>query len=138
MDGYTYLTYDYPLLGAFWTLMWLFLWGLWLFLLIRIIGDIFRDDSLGGWAKTGWLIFVIVLPFLGVFGYLLSRGKGMGRREAEQAQARQQALDSYIRETASGADRTREVDALAKLSDIRARGDISDEEFHRAKEKILH
>ncbi|MFJ1969101.1 SHOCT domain-containing protein [Streptomyces sp. NPDC087903] len=133
------LAYDYPVLGAFWTTMWIFLWIMWFVLLFRIIGDIFRDDTLGGGAKTGWLIFVIVLPFLGVFIYVLARGKDMGKRETRHAQAKQRALDDYIRTTAGqGAEGTSETEQLAKLSDIRSRGDISDEEFQRAKEKILH
>src|SRR5690606_32247369 len=70
---------DYPLLNIFLTMMWFFLWILWLMLLFRVIVDIFRDDALSGWAKAGWSIFVIVLPLLGVFVYLVARGKGMGR-----------------------------------------------------------
>jgi hypothetical protein len=133
------LAYDYPVLGAFWTAMWIFLWVLWIVLLFRIIGDIFRDDTLSGAGKAGWLVFVVVLPFLGVFVYVLARGKGMGRRETRHIQAQQQAFDDYIRETAgSGAGRGNEADQLAKLSEIRSKGDISEDEFRRAKEKILH
>ncbi|WP_369166940.1 SHOCT domain-containing protein [Streptomyces sp. R28] len=133
------LAYDYPVLGAFWTVMWIFLWVLWIVLLFRIIGDVFRDDTLSGAGKTGWLIFVVVLPFLGVFVYVLARGKGMGKRAERQARAQQQAFDDYIREAAgSGAGPGNEADQLAKLSEIRSKGDITDAEFQRAKEKILH
>ncbi|MFC8272645.1 SHOCT domain-containing protein [Streptomyces sp. NPDC057271] len=133
------LAYDYPVLGAFWTVMWIFLWVLWIVLLFRVIGDIFRDDELSGAAKTGWLVFVVLVPFLGVFVYVLARGKGMGKRETRHVQAQQQALDDYIRETAgSGTGPGNEADQLAKLSEIRAKGDITDTEFQRAKEKILH
>lgn len=138
MDGDMYLAYDYPLLGAFWTILWIFLLVLWFFLLFRIILDVFRDDTLGGWAKAGWIIFLIVLPFLGVLVYLLVRGRGMGAREIQRVQAQQEAFDAYVRETAAGAGRANEVEQLAKLSEIHTRGDISDEEFRRAKEKILH
>ncbi|WP_127355210.1 SHOCT domain-containing protein [Actinacidiphila soli] len=138
MDSSVYMAYDYPLLGAFWTMMWIFLWVLWIFLLFRIITDIFRDDTMSGWAKAGWLVFAIVLPFLGVFVYVLARGKGMGRRETEQARAKQQAFDTYVRETARGTGTPSEIEELAQLSEIRAKGDISDEEFRRVKEKILH
>lgn len=69
------LAYSYPLLGAFWTLLWLFLWVIWIFLLFKVIIDIFRSHDLGGWGKAGWLIFVIVLPFLGVFVYLITAMK---------------------------------------------------------------
>jgi uncharacterized membrane protein len=138
MDSSVYMAYDYPLLGAFWTMMWIFLWVLWIFLLFRIITDIFRDDTMSGWAKAGWLVLVIVLPFLGVFVYVLARGKGMGRRETEQTRAKQQAFDTYVRETARGTGTPSEIEELAQLSEIRAKGDISDEEFRRVKEKILH
>ncbi|MFH8798472.1 SHOCT domain-containing protein [Streptomyces sp. NPDC017936] len=137
MSASTQLAYDYPLLSMFWTMMWFFLWIMWFILLFRIIGDIFRDDTLSGWGKTGWLIFVIVLPFLGVFVYLIARGKDMGRREVAHAQAQQKAFDSYIRETAGSGRGSGSVDELARLSEIRARGDITDEEFRRAKELVL-
>ncbi|MFJ3334339.1 SHOCT domain-containing protein [Streptomyces sp. NPDC086766] len=136
MNAQTYLAYDYPLLSAFWTMLWFFLWIMWFIVLFRVIGDIFRDDSLGGWGKTGWLVFVIVLPFLGVLVYLIARGKDMGRREVAQARAQQQAFDTYVRETAAGG-RSSSVDDLARLSEMRARGDITDAEFARAKDVIL-
>ncbi|MFF6802264.1 SHOCT domain-containing protein [Streptomyces sp. NPDC012616] len=138
MSGDTYLAYDYPLLSAFWTMMVFFLWIMWFVLLFRVVVDIFRDDDLSGWAKAGWLVFCLVLPFLGVFVYVVARGKNMGRREITQAQEQQKAFDSYIRETAKGADRpTSSVDELARLSEIRARGDITDEEFEKAKQHVL-
>jgi hypothetical protein len=138
MSGPTYLAYDYPLLSAFWTMLVFFLWIMWFVLLFRVIVDIFRDDELSGWAKAGWLVFAIVLPFLGVFVYVVARGKNMGRREVAQARAQQQAFDSYIRETAAGSGgRTTSVDELTRLSESRARGDITDEEFRRAKELVL-
>ncbi|MER7466956.1 SHOCT domain-containing protein [Streptomyces sp. NPDC097981] len=137
MDGYVNLAYDYPVLGAFWTVMWIFLWILWFMLLFRIIGDIFRDDTLSGWGKTGWLIFVVFLPFLGVFVYILARGKDMGRREMQRAQHHQEEMDAYIRQTASTSAPST-ADQLAKLSEIRTRGDITEAEYQKAKEKILH
>ena len=84
MSASTYLAYDFPLLSAFWTMLWFFLWIMWFVLLFRIVVDIFRDDAMSGWAKTGWLVFVIVLPFLGVFVYVIARGKNMGHREISQ------------------------------------------------------
>ncbi|MHA5048356.1 SHOCT domain-containing protein [Streptomyces sp. SD15] len=137
MSAQMYLAYDYPLLSAFWTMLWFFLWILWFILLFRIIVDIFRDEDMGGWAKAGWLAFVILLPFLGVFVYVIARGKDMGRREVAQAREQQKAFDSYIRETAGGKGAPSSVDELAKLSEIRARGDITDDEFRRAKELVL-
>ncbi|WP_328919838.1 SHOCT domain-containing protein [Streptomyces sp. NBC_01550] len=131
-----YLAYDYPLLSVFWTMLWLFLWVMWFFLLFKIVFDIFRDDSLSGWGKAGWLVFVILLPFLGVFVYLIARGKDMGRRETEQAIQRRKAFDSYVRETA-GSAQPGHADELAKLAGLRDHGDITAEEFQRAKELIL-
>ncbi|MEU1217023.1 SHOCT domain-containing protein [Streptomyces sp. NPDC005791] len=138
MDSYVNLAYDYPVLGAFWTIMWIFLWVIWIFLLFRVITDVFRDDSMNGWAKTGWLIFTIVLPFLGVFVYLIARGKGMGKREQDHTRAKMDEMDRYIRQTVGTTGQAGEADQLAKLAEMRSRGDISDEEFRRAKEKVLH
>ncbi|MET9789885.1 SHOCT domain-containing protein [Streptomyces canus] len=138
MDSYVNLAYDYPVLGAFWTVMWIFLSVMWIFLLFRVVVDIFRDDSMNGWAKTGWLVFTIVLPFLGVFVYVIARGKDMGRREQEHTRAKLEGTNRYIRETVGTTGPAGEADQLAKLSEIRARGDISDEEYRRAKEKVLH
>ncbi|OEJ57173.1 hypothetical protein BGM19_03420 [Streptomyces agglomeratus] len=138
MNEQVHLAYDFPLLSVFWTMLVFFLWIAWFILLFRIISDIFRDDTLSGWAKTGWLVLVLVLPFLGVFVYVITRGRNMGRREMAQARARQDALDDYIRETAMGGHGGRtSVDELARLSEIRSRGDITDEEFRRAKELVL-
>ncbi|MGW7284062.1 SHOCT domain-containing protein [Streptomyces sp. NPDC054847] len=135
MTAQTYLAYDFPLLGAFWTMLFFFLWIMWFILLFRIIADIFRDDTLNGWAKTGWLLFCILLPFLGVFVYVIARGRNMGRREVAQARSQQEAFDAYVREAAGG--RSSSVDELARLSEIRDRGAITDEEFRRAKELVL-
>jgi hypothetical protein len=132
-----YLAYDYPLLSMFWTMLVFFLWILWFVLLFRIIVDVFRDDDLNGWGKAGWLAFVVVLPFLGVFVYVIARGKNMGHREMAQARAQQKAFDDYVRQTAAEGSRPTSVDELARLSEIRARGDITDEEFRRAKELVL-
>lgn len=138
MSPQTYLAYDYPLMSAFWTMLWFFLWILWFILLFRIVVDVFRDDSLSGWAKAGWLLFVIVLPFLGVLVYVIARGRSMGSREVRQARAQQEAFDSYIRETVKGgAGKSSGVDELTRLSEMRARGDITEEEFTKAKALVL-
>ncbi|MBR7826555.1 SHOCT domain-containing protein [Actinospica sp. MGRD01-02] len=138
---------NYPLLNVFLTTMWFFLWILWFFLLFRIFGDIFRDHELSGWGKAAWSVFVIVLPFVGVFVYLIARGRGMGAREVAQAQRNEQEFRAYVREAAgTGSGPVEAADAkggggqadqLAKLADLRAHGDISEEEFQRAKEHVL-
>lgn len=134
MSDTVYLAYDYPVLGAFLTALWVFLWVLWVFLLFRIVVDIFRDDDLGGWAKAGWLVFVLVLPFLGVFVYVCVRGGSMGRREARHAKAQRADFDDYVRRTAGSGG---SADELAKLAEMKREGHLSEEEFQRAKEKIL-
>ncbi|MFF1544553.1 SHOCT domain-containing protein [Streptomyces sp. NPDC058291] len=138
MSGDTYLAYDYPLLSAFWTMLVFFLWIMWFVLLFRVVVDVLRDDRLSGWAKAGWLVFCVLLPFLGVFVYVIARGKDMGHREARQARDQQKAFDSYIRDAAKGpGGPSSSVDELARLSEIRARGDITDEEFAKAKQMVL-
>ncbi|MEU6587826.1 SHOCT domain-containing protein [Streptomyces sp. NPDC046881] len=137
MSAHTYLAYDYPALSVFWSMVVFFLWIMWFVLLFRVVLDIFRDDDLGGWGKAGWTVFVVVLPFLGVFVYLIARGKDMGRREVAQVRAQQQAVDDYIRRTArAGAPPTR-AEELSKLAEMRSHGDITDDEFRRAKELVL-
>jgi hypothetical protein len=113
-------------------MLWFFLWIMWFMLLFRVVADLFRDRSLSGWAKAGWLLFVCVLPFLGVFVYLIARGKEMASRSIEQAQESEQAFKDYVRE-AAGTD----TDQLAKLADLREQGTLTDSEFQKAKEKIL-
>ena len=106
------------------------------FLLFRVIIDIFRSHDLSGWGKAGWLIFVIVLPFLGVFIYLIARGKEMGQRDVQDAQARDQEFRAYVQDAAAGQNPSG-ADELAKLADLRDRGVISQSEFDEQKTKIL-
>ncbi|MCZ7456498.1 SHOCT domain-containing protein [Streptomyces sp. WMMC940] len=134
MGDTVYLAYDYPVLGAFWTVMWIFLWVVWLVLLFRVFVDIFRDHEMSGWAKAAWLIFMLLIPFLGVLVYVIVRGRDMGKREIKHAQEQQEAFNAYIRQTAKGAG---PGDELARLSELKAKGDLSEEEFQRAKDKLL-
>src|SRR2546422_540628 len=97
---------SHPLLNAFWMMLWFFLWIMWFMLLFHVIADVFRDRDLSGWGKAGWTIFVCVLPFLGVFVYLVVRGHGMAARSMVRAQADQQDFDDYERQTAGSAGTT--------------------------------
>ncbi|MEU9159729.1 SHOCT domain-containing protein [Streptomyces sp. NPDC048424] len=126
---------DYPLLNVFWTMLWLFLWIMWFFLLFKVITDLFRDHSLSGWAKAGWLIFVLLLPFLGVFVYLIARGRSMGERDLKQAQDNEAAFREYVQKTAGPGGGS--ADELHKLAALKDKGDITQEEFDRAKAKLL-
>ncbi|MCX5357696.1 SHOCT domain-containing protein [Streptomyces sp. NBC_00124] len=129
------LAVDYPLLNMFWTMLMVFLWVLWFMLLFRIIGDIFRDDDLGGWGKAGWTVFVIILPFLGVFVYLIARGRGMGERERARVQRNEQEFRSYLQQTA--ANPTSQAEEIARLADLKNKGDLTAAEFEQAKAKVL-
>jgi len=124
---------DFPLLNAFLTMLWFFLWVMWFMLLFRVVVDVFRDDGLSGWAKGGWTVLVCVLPFLGVFVYLIARGSGMGEREISQARARDRALRAYLREESAPS----KADELAKLAGLHDQGDITDAEYEAAKAKVL-
>ncbi|WP_329286351.1 SHOCT domain-containing protein [Streptomyces sp. NBC_00691] len=131
---------DYPLLNLFWTMLWFFLWIMWLFLLFKVIGDIFRDHSLNGWAKAGWLVLCILLPYLGVLVYVIARGKSMGERDVKRARESEAAFQDYIRKTAStqegggGGSATQE---LARLAELKDKGAITPEEFEKAKARVL-
>jgi phospholipase D-like protein/putative oligomerization/nucleic acid binding protein len=108
-------------------MMFFFLWVLWIYLLVKVIADIFRSRDIGGWGKAGWLAFVIFLPFLGVFGYLIARGGEMADRESGQAR-------EYDRLQGQADSR---ADALAKLDDLHDHGAISDADYQRSKDKVL-
>jgi len=112
-------SYSYPLLGAFWTILEVFLWVLWIWVLIYVFIDIFRSRDLSGWAKALWFLFVLFIPLIGVLVYLIARGGKM--QERAQQDARQQE----------------KADQLAKLADLRDKGVISAEEFEREKAKVL-
>ena len=131
------LAYDYPLLGLFWTMLWVFLWVAWLFILFRVIIDIFRSHDMGGWGKALWAIFVVVLPFLGVFVYLIARGRQMTERDIEDARNREASFRSYVQDAAASGGGAGTADELAKLADLQAQGVITDAEFAQQKAKLL-
>lgn len=128
------LAYDYPLLGLFWTMMWLFLWIAWIVLLFRVIADIFRSRDMGGWAKALWAIFVIVIPWLGVLVYIVANGDTMSERDSEQARARDASFRTSAQD-AAGTGGT--ADELSKLASLQAQGVITDTEFAQQKSKLL-
>jgi uncharacterized membrane protein YcjF (UPF0283 family) len=115
------------------TVLEIFLLVAWFWILVTVISDLFRDHEMSGWGKAAWVLFLIVLPFLGTLIYLIARGEGMRERSIkEQAEARKH-VESYIRETAG----TSSADELHKLSELKQRGDLSDAEFEQAKAKLL-
>jgi hypothetical protein len=124
---------QYPLLDAFWTMLWFFVWILWIFLVIRILFDIFRSRDLNGGMKALWVIFIIVLPFLGVLIYLIARGGRMHERDVREAQVADEQFRAYVKDAAGSGP----SDELSKLADLRDRGVISEAEFQQGKAKIL-
>ena len=125
---------DYPFLDVFWTIVIFFVWVAWFMLLFRVIGDIFRRHDASGFAKVLWLIFVIVLPFLGVFIYLIANNKGMTERSIARAQAQQQQFDQYVQSAAGSGGAAAEIDKAKQLLDS---GAITQAEFDAIKQKAL-
>ena len=114
-----------------------FLFAAWLMILFVIISDLFRDHSMSGWGKAAWVIFLIFVPFLAALIYLIARGDGMRERSLAQQQEAQKQLDTYIRQTASSGGGGSAADELTKLSKLHDEKKLSDEEFERAKAKIV-
>ena len=129
-------TYQYPILDFFLTMLYFFLFVIWIWLLIMVFMDIFRSHDMGGWAKALWAIFIIVLPFLGVFVYLIARGGKMHERQAREAAQQQQAFDQYVKE-AAGTSGASSADQLSKLADLKSQGVLTDAEFEAQKAKVL-
>ena len=125
---------DYPFLDVMWTMFVIFAWVIWFWLLITIFADVFRRHDIGGFAKTLWIIFVIVLPFLGVFVYLISQHDGMTERSMRQAQAAQAQSGAYIRSVAGSGGPTAEIERAKGLLDS---GAITQAEFDAIKAKAL-
>jgi hypothetical protein len=124
---------DFSLGDALLVALEIFFLVLYLWILFAIIGDLFRDHEVSGWGKAGWIFVLFLIPFLGALIYLIARGDGMRERTVkEQAEARKH-MDAYIRETAGSSP----ADELHKLSELRDKGAITDEEFVRAKAKLL-
>jgi hypothetical protein len=125
---------DYPFLDVLWTIIIFFAWVAWLMILFRVIGDIFRRHDTSGWGKAAWLVFVIVLPFLGVLIYLIANGDEMGKRDVERAQAAQGQLDDYVRSVADSSGPAAEIDRAKQLLDS---GAINQAEFDAIKAKAI-
>jgi len=123
-----------PLLDLFWAMLWFFLFFVWLMLLFRIFGDIFRSDDMGGWAKAFWTLFVVILPMLGVLVYVIARGKGMAERDLRQYEAAEAANKQYIQQVAGT---TSAADEITKLAALRDSGVINNEEFDAQKAALL-
>jgi ABC-type multidrug transport system fused ATPase/permease subunit len=131
------LASSYPVLDAFLTMLYFFLFFIWIWLLVMVFFDIFRSHDMGGVAKALWVIFIIILPFLGVFVYLIARGGSMHERQAQQAAQQQKAFDQYVRQ-AAGSEGADTASQLSKLADLKSQGVLTEEEFQSEKAKLLN
>jgi len=130
------VAYDYPLGGVFLSMLYFFLFFIWIYILITVFIDIFRSRDMNGWVKALWAIFVIIVPFLGVFVYLIARGGKMQERSMRDAAQQQSDFDAYVRQTA-GTSGTDVASQLSELADLKAQGVLTDAEFEAQKAKVL-
>jgi high-affinity K+ transport system ATPase subunit B len=125
---------DYPFLDVLWTLIVIFAWVIWFWLLITVFADVFRRHDISGGKKALWVVFVIILPFLGVLIYLIAESKGIAERNEKQQAAAQKQADAYIRDVAGSSDPAEQIANAKKLLD---EGTISSAEFDALKQKAL-
>ena len=126
--------WEYSPGDVFLSMLWFFLFFIWIWLLISVFSDIFRSDDLSGWAKAFWTFFVIVLPYLGVFVYLIARGKKMGEHALRDATRQEEQRRAYVQSVAGSGSAAAEIERLAALHQS---GTLSDAEFAQAKAKLL-
>ena len=125
---------SYPFLEVFWTMLIFFFFVIWIWILITVFGDIFRRHDIGGFAKTMWIIFVIVLPYLGVFVYLIAQHGGMTERSIAAQQASEAQFEQYVQSAAATSD---PAEQIAKAKQMLDSGTINQAEFEQIKQKAL-
>ena len=125
---------NYPFLNIFWTILIFFAWVIWIWIAVTVLIDVFRRRDMSGWGKAAWVVFVIVLPFLGVLAYLIFNHDGMAERSGKEAAASQAQFDDYVRKTASAGGPAGEIESAKKLLDA---GTITQAEFDAIKAKAL-
>jgi Short C-terminal domain/Phospholipase_D-nuclease N-terminal len=123
---------DYPFLDIFWTMLLFFSWLAWIWIVVTVFIDLFRRDDIGGWGKAAWVVFVIVLPFLGVLVYLIAQHDGMRERSLRQARAEKQRFDDYVRDAAGGP-----ATEIAQAKELLDKNAITQEEFDALKAKAM-
>jgi Short C-terminal domain/Phospholipase_D-nuclease N-terminal len=133
-DDTMILATSYPFLEVFWTMLIFFAFVIWIWILITVLVDIFRRHDTSGFAKVLWIIFIIVLPYLGVFVYLIVEHKGMAERTVKQQQAAQQQMDQYVQSVAGKSD---PAEQIAKAKQLLDAGTITQAEFDQIKQKAL-
>ena len=123
---------DYPFMDVLWSMIIFFFWVIWIWIVITVLIDVFRRHDIGGWAKAAWVIFVVILPWLGVLVYLIVEHDGMRERSMSQAHAQRQQLDDYVRTTAGGS-----AGEIAQAKELLDSGAITQAEFDALKAKAL-
>jgi hypothetical protein len=123
---------DYPFLDVFWSMIIFFFWVIWIWIVITVLIDIFRRRDIGGFAKAAWVVFVVILPWLGVLIYLIAQHDGMRERSIKQAEEQKQQFDQYVREAAGGS-----ADEISKAKQLLDSGAITQDEFDKLKAKAL-
>lgn len=123
---------DYPFLDILWSMIIFFAWVIWIWIAITVLADVFRRHDIGGWAKAAWVVFVIVIPFLGVLVYLIAQHDGMRERSVKQAESQKHAFDTYVRDAAGGS-----AAEIAKAKQLLDAGTITQAEFDAIKTKAL-
>jgi hypothetical protein len=124
---------DYPFLDVFWSMLIFFCWVIWIWVVITVLIDVFRRDDISGWIKAIWVIFVVILPWLGVLIYLIVEHRGMQERSVRQAREQKQAFDSYVRDAAGGGS----AGEIAKAKELLDSGAITQSEFEQLKARAL-
>ena len=128
------LAADYPFLDILWTMILFFAWVAWIWIAITCFVDVFRRDDIGGGHKAAWIVFIILIPFLGVLVYLMAQHDGMRERALAQAKAQQAAMDDYVRQTAGGGSAATEI---AKAKELLDAGTITQADFDAIKAKAV-
>ena len=123
---------DYPFVDVLWSIIIFFAWVIWIWIAITVLADVFRRHDIGGWHKAAWIVFVIVIPFLGVLVYLIAEHDGMRERSVKQAESQKQAFDTYVRDAAGGS-----AAEIAKAKQLLDEGTITQAEFDAIKTKAL-
>ena len=124
---------DYPFMDVLWTMIIFFFWVIWIWIVVTVLMDVFRRHDIGGWAKAAWVVFVVILPWLGVLVYLIAQHDGMQERSIKQAQSQRREFDDYVRETAGGGSAA----DIAKAKELLDSGAITQAEFDALKAKAL-
>ena len=128
---------DLEFLDIFWSMLWFFFLVIWIIILLHVLMDLFRDHTLSGWAKVVWLIFIVLVPFLAVFVYLIARGQGMATRSLEHQKQAQAQFDAYVRSVGGSAGAGSDLDQIASAKKLLDSGAINQAEFDKLKAKVL-